>query len=309
MDDLVFLGRFDSSISPHVQSYLHAAVSDNTRRAYRSDLRHFLGWGGSIPASDAMVAEYLAVHAGTLAVATLERRLATISRAHSFQGRPSPTASPLVRMTMRGIRRTHGRPQRRVAAAVKEKVLAMVAELGDGMKDTRDRALLLIGFAGAFRRSELVAINCNDVAWQPEGIVITVRRSKTDTDRRGREVAIPYARGEPCPVTVLDSWLKAAGIREGPVFRAVDRHGHVSRRRLSSDAVALVVKARAAAAGFDPDRYSGHSLRAGLATSAACAGVPPRAIRAQTGHASDAMLDRYVRQVDLFAGIAVRALL
>ncbi len=87
----------------------------------------------------------------------------------------------------------------------------MVAGLGDGMKDTRDRALLLIGFAGAFRRSELVAIDCNDVAWQPEGIVITVRRSKTDTDRRGRKVAITYARGEPCPVKVLDSWLKAAG--------------------------------------------------------------------------------------------------
>ena len=93
------------------------------------------------------------------------------------------------------------------------------------------------------------------------------------------------------------------------MFRAVDRHGHVSGRRLSSDAVALVVKARAAAAGFDPDRYSGHSLRAGLATSAARAGVPPRAIKAQTGHASDAMLDRYVRHVDMFAGNAVRALL
>lgn len=309
MDDLVFAGGFDRPLSDHVQSYIRAAVSDNTRRAYRADLGHFLDWGGVIPASETLVAEYLAAHAGVLAVATLERRLATLSKVHGIRGLPSPTASPLVRMTMRGIRRAHGSPQQRVAPATREDVLAMVAGLGDGLKDTRDRALLLVGFAGAFRRSELVAIDVGDVDWRPQGIVLTVRRSKTDQAGRGRQVAIPHARGGACPVSALRGWLAAAGIRDGPVFRAVDRHGRVSDRRLSPEAVALVIKQRAKAAGLDPDAYSGHSLRAGLATSAAAAGVPIWNIRRQTGHTSDAMLKRYVRAGEAFANDALGALL
>lgn len=298
-----------SLIPEPVREYVQAAIAENTRRAYQSDLRHFLEWGGTLPAMPNMIADYLAAHATSLSVATLIRRLAAISKAHTTQGLPSPTSSDLVRMTMCGIRRTHGKPQHQVAAAIKEDVLAMVAKLGTRPKDRRDRALLLIGFAGAFRRSELIAINVTDIDRVPQGIIITVNRSKTDQDGNGRKIGIPYARGVVCPVKALDDWLMISGITDGPVYRPVDRHGRITHARLSPEAVALVVKERARAAGLDPTRYAGHSLRAGLATSAAAAGVPVWKIRDQTGHASDAMLHRYIRSGELFVNNAAGALL
>jgi len=185
----------------------------------------------------------------------------------------------------------------------------MVSGLGNGLRDCRNRALLLIGFAGAFRRSELVAINIIDIERAPEGIVITLRRSKTDQGGEGRRVGIPYAHGSVCPVKALDAWLAGSGIDGGPIFRPIDRHGHIGSNALSGEAVALIVKERAEAASLDPALYSGHSLRAGLATSAAIAGVPSWKIRGQTGHASDAMLKRYIRDGELFAGNPVGAVL
>jgi site-specific recombinase XerD len=290
-------------------AYVRAAVSDSTRRAYRADLDHFLGWGGAIPATDKFVAQYLVAHAEALSVATLTRRLAAISKAHTTQGLRSPTSSDLVGLSMRGIRRTHGQPQRRVAAAVKADILAMTVTLGQSLKDHRDRALLLIGFAGALRRSELCAINCADIERVPQGIVITLNRSKTDQAGEGRKIGIPYARGIVCPVLALDGWLSASGITDGPIFRPVSRHGRIGFSGLCDRAVALVMKELAQAAGLDASRYAGHSLRAGLATSAAAAGVSSWKIREQTGHASDAMLQRYIRAGELFIDNAAGAVL
>jgi integrase len=130
----------------------------------------------------------------------------------------------------------------------------MVSGLGANLRDRRDRALLLLGFAGAFRRSELIAINCNDIERNPAGIIVTIRRSKTDQEGQGRRVAIPYAQGPDCPVKALLAWLSASEIREGPIFRPVNRHGRVHARALSGEAVALIVKDRARAAGLDPNR-------------------------------------------------------
>jgi site-specific recombinase XerD len=288
---------------------LQASLAPNTRRAYRDDLAHFMAWGGTVPASPETLARYLAEHADRLAVATLARRLVSIGKAHTMQSQPNPAATDLVKLTMRGIRRTYGKPQRQAAAAIKEDVLAMVAAMGGSMKDLRDRALILIGFAGAFRRSELIAINCNHIERVPQGIVITLPRSKTDQNGQGRKVGIPFARGATCPVLALNAWLNASGVTEGPLFRPINRHGHVSDARLSGEAVAIVVKDRAEAVGLDPDRYSGHSLRAGLATSAATAGVASWKIRQQTGHASDAMLGRYIRDGELFRDNAAGAVL
>jgi integrase len=181
--------------------------------------------------------------------------------------------------------------------------------MGGSLKDARDRALLLIGFAGGFRRSELCAIDCADIERVRQGVIITLRRSKTDQDGVGRKVGIPLGRSKWCPVAALDGWLTAAGIEDGPVFRRVDRHSRRSVERLSPEAVCLVVRERIAAAGYGPIGYSGHSLRAGLATSAVQAGVSTLKIRGQTGHASDAMLSRYVRDGELFVGNAAGALL
>lgn len=163
----------------------------------------------------------------------------------------------------------------------------------------RDRVLLLVGFAGAFRRSELVAIEVEDLSFRPEGLVVCVRGSKTDQERAGAEVGLPFGNAlETCPVRTARAWLDAAQITSGPVLRAVDRHGNVGEP-LAAAEVARIVKRVAERAGLDPAAYSGHSLRAGLATSAASRGKPDRAIMAQGRWSSRAMVDRYVRSATL----------
>lgn len=294
--------------SPKIIEYLRASLSSSSRKAYLSDLSHFLGWGGSIPAGPEMVAAYLAAHAQLHAVSTLSRRLVSIGKAHTTQHLPSPTGSELVKAVLRGIRHSCGSVQRQVAAAEKEVMLSMVAGL-DGIKGVRDKALLLVGFAGAFRRSELVGITVSDIESVKQGIVIRLPFSKTDQLGYGRKVAIPYARGAVCPVLALQQWIDVSGISEGPVFRAVDKRGAISNRALTAQAVALVVKSRAASIGLDPQQYSGHSLRAGLVTSAAKLGVSSWKIRQQTGHRSDAMVARYIRDANIFVDNAAGVVL
>jgi integrase len=295
--------------SDTVRAYVEAGIAPATRRAYRADLDHFRAWGGDIPTTDVQLASYLADQAATLKAATLTRRLAAISIAHKAQRLSSPVSSPLVRATMRGVRREHGTAQRQAAPLLREDLVVVLGAMGDRLKDHRDRALLLIGFAGGLRRSELVAINLVDFERVREGIILTIRRSKTDQDGVGRKIGIPFGRTVHCPVRALENWLSAARIGEGPVFRPVDRHGRVSAIRLSGEAVSLILRHRMAASGFNPAGYSGHSLRAGFATSATRAGVSTFKIRQQTGHASDAMLSRYVREGELFLGNAAGILL
>ena len=298
-----------SEPSDTVRAYVEAGIAPATRRGYKADLEHFRAWGGDIPTTDIQLAAYLAEHATILKAATLTRRLAAISIAHKAQHLPSPVGSPLIRATMRGVRREHGTAQRQAAPLLREDLFVVLGAMGDRLKDLRDRALLLIGFAGGLRRSELAAINLIDVERVREGIILTIRRSKTDQDGVGRKIGVPFGRTIHCPVRALENWLSIARIEDGPVFRPVDRHQHVSASRLSGEAVSLIVRDRMATAGFDPTGYSGHSLRAGFATSATRAGVSTFKIRQQTGHASDAMLSRYVREGELFLGNAVGVLL
>ncbi len=300
----------NSSLLPHesVSELVHAALADSSRSAYQSDLNQFIAWGGRIPCTPEMIANYLAAHAGYLSVATLSRRLVSIAKAHTSQHLTSPTKSDLAKAVMRGIRRTHGSAQRQVAPAIKEDVLAMVGKL-EGIKGVRDRALLLVGFAGAFRRSELVAITVEDIEIAKQGLLVHLTRSKTDQEGLGRRIAIPYARGPVCAVHALQAWLEMSGINTGLIFRGVTRHGKISERGITSQSVALVVKERAQAAGLDASKYSGHSLRAGLVTSAAQIGVSSWKIRQQTGHKSDSMLARYVRDANVFVDNAAGAVL
>jgi len=175
----------------------------------------------------------------------------------------------------------------------------MTGPLGDDLRGLRDRALLLVGFAGAFRRSELVAINCKNLEWAHGGLIVTLQRSKTDQEGRGRCVPIPRGSSDLGPVKALDAWMRSAGIEEGRVFRAIDCHGNINGDGLSPESVARIIKKRAAAVGLDPARFSGHSLRAGFVTNAVAAGAPEWAIRRVTGHKSDAVLHCYMRQVEL----------
>lgn len=287
--------------TPHerLTEYLQASLSSNSKRAYRSDIQHFLNWGGTIPTTPEVVARYLAALAETHSSSTLTRRLVSISRAHTSQGYASPTQTDLVKATLHGIRRVHGTAQQQVSPILKADITAMVEDLS-GLIGARNKALLLVGFAGAFRRSELVAINCTDVSFVDQGMIVHIRRSKTDQAGEGRKVAIPYARGKHCPVLALKHWLEAANISSGFVFRAVTKHGHIGEAALSPETVAVIVKKRAQAIGLDPAKFSGHSLRSGLVTSAAQAGVSPHKIQQQTGHKSLEMLSRYIRDANIF---------
>jgi integrase len=177
----------------------------------------------------------------------------------------------------------------------------MVNVTDESMIGIRDRALILLGFAGAFRRAELVGLNVMDLDFNRDGLTITLRRSKTDQEGQGRRVGIPYGSNpETCPVRVLQWWLDQAAITDGPVFRSLTRHGRVRPDRLSPGDVARVVKKLAVRAGLDSAKYAGHSLRAGHATSAAASGASERSIMNQTGHRSVEMVRRYIREGSLF---------
>ncbi len=304
-------GRADlaplSEIAEAARDYARAAKAANTIRGYQSDWRDFCGWCASrdllaLPAPPEAVALYLSDLAGAAKTSTIQRRISAISQAHQAAGHDSPTRSLAVRTVWAGIRRTHGTAQEGKAPALTEDIRAMVELLPKKtLAGARDRALLLVGFAGAFRRSELVALDVDDVEQTRQGLIITLRRSKTDQVGAGAKKGIPFgASSQTCPVKSLQLWLRISGISAGAIFRAINRHGQLADGRLSDRAVALIVKRAAAAAGLDPTRYAGHSLRAGLATSAAMAGVSERAIMAQTGHKSVAMVRRYIRDGSLF---------
>ncbi len=192
---------------------------------------------------------------------------------------------------LRGIRRTFGSAQREAKPLLREDMIAIIERMGDRPKDIRDKALLLIGFAGAFRRSELVS-DVTNIEHVCQGLVIDLRFSKTDQDAKGRKIGIPFGRTRWCPVTHVADWLNLSEIKDGPVFRSLDKAGRPSICRLSGEAVSQIVKRHAAGTGLSPDDFSGHSLRAGPAAGAAKAGVSAWKIRQQTGHASEAMPNR-----------------
>ena len=289
--------------SAAVDGFTAAAQSVATRRAYAGDLKHFRLHGGKIPATPQMVANYVAAFAETHAVATIQRRLIAIHQAHAEQGLMSPVMDRLVKRTMQGIRRTFGVAQRRVKALLKTDLLEMLVMVNrqKPMKAARDRALLLIGFAGALRRSELVAIQCEHISRFEHGVEINLPRSKTDQEGIGRTVWIPHAKdAERCPVAALDEWLTLSGIHCGPVFRWVSRQGNlVGDKGLTPQSVALVVKrsVKRVHGASATKVVSGHSLRAGYCTEAAVAGMAPWQIREQTGHKSDVTLAKYIRPV------------
>lgn len=281
------------------------ARAEATRRAYGSDWRHFADWCAghglsALPAAPQTVGVYLAAHEKLLSMATLTRRLSSIATAHRMAEHPMDTRHPAIRDVMRGLRRAKGTMNRHAEALTTPRLRRVLATCGDRLLDLRDRALLLVGFAGALRRSEIVALDVTDIAVSAEGLRVTIRRSKTDQDGEGHVIAIGRTGSATCPVAAYEIWIAAAGIVEGKAFRRVDRHGNVGDG-LSARAVALLVQHRAGLAGLDARIYSGHSMRAGLATSAAAAGVEERVIMQTTRHRSTAVLRRYIRDGELFA--------
>lgn len=293
-------GRAMPKPSNLVNTFTRAAKSDSTRRSYAQDVRHFKAFA-KIPASPEVVAEYLAKFAGVLSIATLQHRLIAIHQAHVDKGFDSPVKDRLVKRTMQGIRRTFGVAQRRVRALVKDDLLELLVMVNrqKPLKAARDKAILLIGFAGAFRRSELVALTMADITPHAHGIELLIRRSKTDQEGEGRTVFIPLAKSEErCPVMALQRWLELAGICAGPIFRRIDRHDNiVGTKPLTPQSVALILKSSVTQSkGIEAAKViSGHSLRAGFVTEAATVGMQTSVIMGQTGHKSLEMVMRYIR--------------
>ena len=234
--------------------------------------------------------------------ATISRRLSGIARAHRLAGIEPPTRHPQVGEVASAARRLLGTAHREAEPITATLLARMVRSLdGSSPLVARDRALLLVGFAVALRRSELVALDVADLAEVDEGLIVTVRQSKTDQESEGATIGVAYGSSlKTCPVRAVRAWVKLAEIEDGPLFRPVDRHGHIGAGRLSDRSVSRIVQRAASAAGLDPERFSGHSLRAGLITEAARRGYSERAIARTSRHASVAVLRRYVRHADIW---------
>jgi site-specific recombinase XerD len=295
-------------------NYLAQEKAQATRRAYRADMRIFTAWCEArmlpaLPARPETVAVFLASQAKDgVRAATLARRVAAIRDAHRAEGLQSPTGAEQVKATLRGIRRTIGTAQRKKSPATADRVIAMARQSPDTLRGFRDRALLLLGFAGAFRRSELAALTVADLEEVSEGLRVRLRRSKTDQEGAGRYVPIP--RGSvACPVAAVRQWLEAARIVEGPVFRSLGKGGRVLASALSTRSIGLIVQRYAGLVGLDPKDFGGHSLRAGFLTSAAANGADLFRLMDQSGHRSVETVRGYVRRAEEFKDHAGAGLL
>jgi site-specific recombinase XerD len=298
-----------------VRAYQQASKADATVRAYTSDARVFQDWCArfgfrSLPASSEAVAGFIVSEAEEgRAASTLGRRLAAIRYAHKLAKLPDPTDDEGVHAAMKGARRKLKVAPKQKAAATAEILASLLMRTPDTLSGKRDRALLALGFAGAFRRSELVALDVEDLREDPEGLRVMVRRSKVDQEGRGFEKAIPHGRFIR-PVALVREWLTAAGITEGPMFRPVSRSGHVRQKpnssvsapRLTTQAVADIIKKYTAAAGLDASTFGAHSLRAGYITTAAERGADLARIMDQSGHRDPRTVVGYIRRANAFKG-------
>lgn len=304
--------------------YAGDAISDATRSAYLRDWAEFSAWCRSngadpaeLPVNPVLVAAWLATLAATHGRSALGRRVAAVAYHHRRRGILFSATHPVIRETLSGISRAHPRPVRPAAALTSVEIKQLIATCPSdlagpaGLAALRDRALLLVGFAGAFRRSELVAIDHHHLRFDAAGVTIRIPRSKGDQEGQGADITLPRMRGEEtCPVRTLETWLTRAGIRHGPVFRAITRHGTLEDR-LRPGGVRVILLRRAALARLTvhpSERLSPHGLRAGLITEAYLAGAPDEQIAAHTRHADLATMRGYRRRARITADNPARLL-
>jgi site-specific recombinase XerD len=288
-----------------VQELALKSRAGSTLKSYDSDWRSFELWGlehqhQTLPAAPTTVALYLAhLTDRGLKASTIRRHLASISVRHQLAGydETNPARAPQVSAVMKGIAREgRGRPTRKATAATLLSIRTLVDGLGERPADLRDRAIILVGFAGALRRSEVVAIDAELVTLDAGGLLIRIPHSKTDQEGAGMILGLPYgAHQRTCPVRAYLAWMDRSGIATGPVFRPVNRHGHILGRRLGDRAVADMLHRRALAAGLE-GAYSGHSLRAGFATEAYRQGVPELAVMRHGRWRSSQVMRGYVQE-------------
>ncbi|WP_078085108.1 site-specific integrase [Microbulbifer mangrovi] len=302
-----------TSFRSTLQTYLHAATSDSTRTAYRSAIRQFEKWGGRLPTDSQVLVRYLINRSEAVNPRTLELHLTAIGQWHLYQGMTNPAADPVVRKTINGIRRLRGRPKQKAKALRPEHIAAMaqtIRALPDSKKSRRDLALVLIGYFGAFRRSELVAIQVEDLHWEDEGVIVRIPRSKTDQQGQGMSRALPFGPDSVCPATALRGWLDCTGTKEGPVFRSINRWDQVQTTQLGAGSVNTLLKKLGTDCDFDfVDTLSSHSFRRGMSTSAAREKVEFELIKKQGGWKSDATVREYIDEGRRFTDNATHILM
>lgn len=305
-----------AALAEKTRAFVAACRADKTVRGYQSDWAAFSHWSAAhalcaLPAAPSTVAMYLSDSSSRLAVATLSRRLTSITAMHKDAGfLESPARHPLVLATFKGIRRVIGSAQDAKMPLLTDDLARIVAACPDTLAGLRDKALLLTSFAAALRRSESAALRCEDIVastagmYGTSGMVLTIRKSKTDQESKGRQVGI--ARGahrETCPIRAIEVWQQASGVRTGCLFRAVDFAGRVSPEGLHPDSIAYIIKRCAARAGYsleDLKKIAGHSLRAGHVSQSTLDEIPDQIVQSRTGHKSAKMLNVYRRRVNLF---------
>ncbi|MEK4510131.1 site-specific integrase [Paenibacillus sp. FSL K6-2524] len=277
----------------------------NTSKGYKTDWNHFISWCSkngydSLPVND----EAYAIYITTLALSgyktsTITRRMSAISQAHFVAGYCSPKTLT-VRMVIAGIRRAYGIKEIGKHPLHVDMLKSILNMLPNNLKGSRDKAILLIGFSGAFRRSEVVAIDVEHLHFNDTGLLIEMRKSITNQKKAGETVVIPYGVcRNTCPVKAVQDWIKNSGIKMGPLFRSINRHGQMYVNRLSDKAISLILKEYVKAAGFNEEFYSSHSLRVGFVVSAAMTGKSEQSIMAHTRLKTDRIISKYIQMAHM----------
>ena len=295
---------------------LQSSKANNTVRAYKSDFNDFglfCSQNGfkSLPSEPKIVSLYL-THLSTknAKMSTLKRRLVSIGVIHKLKGHYLDTKHPAIIENILGIKRRKGSVQKGKKPILINCLIQLVNVIDQQnrkeIKKLRDRSIILVGFSGGFRRNEIVSLDYDDLDFVPEGLKISLRRSKTDQFGEGFTKALPYFDNpQYCPVLSLKKWIEISKIASGPVFRRFSKGSKLTNNRLTDQTVALLIKEYLKLAGIDSKNYSGHSLRSGFATSAAESGVEERSIMAMTGHKSTEMVRRYIKEANLFKNNAL----
>ena len=294
---------------------LKSSKANNTLRAYKSDFKDFAAFCSkhgfkSLPSEPKIISLYMTHLSKNLKISTLRRRLVSISMVHKLKGHYLDTKHPIIIENLMGIRRLKGSIQKGKKPLLINNlklIINVINELKiDEKKKLRDKSIILIGFGGGFRRNEIISINHEDLEFVPEGLKITVRRSKTDQFGEGMVKGLPYFNNEIyCPVKNLQKWLEISQIKSGPIFRRFAKGLSLTNKRLTDQSVVLLMKEYLNLAGIENKNFAGHSLRSGFATVAAESGADERSIMAMTGHKSTQMVRRYIREANLFKNNAL----
>jgi len=294
---------------------LKSSKANNTLRAYKSDFRDFGAFCAkhglsSLPSEPKIISLYLTHLSKNSKISTIRRRLVSISMVHKLKGHYLDIKHPIITENLLGIKRVKGSIQRGkkplLISHLKSIINVINEQQNEEIKKFRDRSIILIGFGGGFRRTELISIDYEDLEFVPEGLKITIRRSKTDQFGEGMIKGLPYFPNEIyCPVTSLKKWLEISKIKSGPIFRRFSKGSLLTENRLTDQSVVLLMKKYLDLAGIENKNFAGHSLRAGFATVAAESGADERSIMAMTGHKTTQMVRRYIREANIFKNNAL----